>query len=956
MNMRSTGSGEVTSKSKTSKSKSHLLAHVAFAICVFSAGGALAATSGFDIGSVKLTQPTELTPEVRKLLDDADAATKAGNFNLALIQLKNAVRLAPKSGEARGRLGTMILGTGQVVAAERELRQALTDGGPTDLIVPPLVRAMIQRKEMNELLAQFPDPSQGTQDKAAPDIFIARAIALQALARPKEARTAMDRSLALRRDTGGLVNSAGLARQQNDLALARSNTDEALKLSPNDEGALISTVVVARQGGDDKKALANADEFIKRVPKSVTAKILRIELLLDSKQDGLAKQETDALLKQSPNLAYGHYFRGVLMARAKDPKGGWRELQNLSPEFIQSEPQIAIMISSIAVASGNLDTGGAILTKLLSNQPDNRVARLQLASIRLTQNAPQGALDTLAPLKAANDPIVQGILAQAYLRLRRFNEAVAALEIANSSPNSNDLLKRQLALSQMQVGEQAQAIQGLQDLNKRDPGNPNVAGPLIAALVSTSKWNEALTVADGMAKREPKSALPAFYRGQIFIGQGKLAEASTAFGSALALDPKFLPALSYRADVSLARGRPEDAKKDLELILVQDQANTAAYIKLIQIATQNGQDQEVLAGINRAVKAVPKDPAPRLALARYQYTHGKQKDALATVNDLLLVSKSNTEAQVLLGEIQFSNGQAADGIKTFRALAAANASPDTYRLLARALYATKNQSAAEEAAKRAVDLGADSASTQMELINIQIGAGKGDAALTTAQSYARAYPGTEADLLVAETLVQLKRQTEAEALLDKSLAAKPDGRVTMRVAQMALVAGNSKKAVATLSNWVTKHPEDFGMEREYASTLMGTGDVAEARKEYEKLLKLHPEDPIILNNLGYLLQKENPERALSLVSLAQKIAPQSPQISDTLGWIKYQRKDHQGALPLLQRAHVEDANSPAISYHLALVLDATGKRAEAKTLLQTALAKNPKFEGSDDAKQTLAKW
>jgi Flp pilus assembly protein TadD len=168
--------------------------------------------------------------------------------------------------------------------------------------------------------------------------------------------------------------------------------------------------------------------------------------------------------------------------------------------------------------------------------------------------------------------------------------------------------------------------------------------------------------------------------------------------------------------------------------------------------------------------------------------------------------------------------------------------------------------------------------------------------------------------------------------------------------------GNSKKAASTLANWTAKHPNDFAVKREYSCLLMTTGDTTGARREYEALLKQRPEDPVVLNNLGYLVQKENPDRALSMLSLAVKIAPQSPQIADTLGWIKYQRRDHQGALPLLQRAHTADANSAPIAYHLALALDATGKRAEAKTLLQATLARTPKFEGSDEAKQALARW
>jgi Flp pilus assembly protein TadD len=200
------------------------------------------------------------------------------------------------------------------------------------------------------------------------------------------------------------------------------------------------------------------------------------------------------------------------------------------------------------------------------------------------------------------------------------------------------------------------------------------------------------------------------------------------------------------------------------------------------------------------------------------------------------------------------------------------------------------------------------------------------------------------------------RTNEAAALLEKSLSTKPDARVAIRSSQVAKMSGDLRKASAILANWIAKHPNDYDIQRDHAGLVMESGDLVGARKEYEALLKQRPEDPIILNNIGVLLEKDDPKRALSLVSLAVKIAPRSAEFADTLGWMKYQRRDLQGALPQLQRAHDMAVNNAPISYHLALVLDATGRRAEAKTLLQTTLAKNPKFEGAADAKQLLARW
>jgi Flp pilus assembly protein TadD len=233
---------------------------------------------------------------------------------------------------------------------------------------------------------------------------------------------------------------------------------------------------------------------------------------------------------------------------------------------------------------------------------------------------------------------------------------------------------------------------------------------------------------------------------------------------------------------------------------------------------------------------------------------------------------------------------------------------------------------------------------------------KPESALAVARAFVSSTPGPTADLLLADTLVRLKRTNDALTVLEKSLASTPNALVALTLSQVAKATGDPRKAETVLANWLGKNPNDIDLRRGYGSLLLESGDVSGARREFETLLRQRADDPVALNNLGWLLQKDDPERALSLVTRAERIAPRSAEIADTLGWMKYQRKDYQGALPLLQRAHDLDTDNAWIAYHLALVLDATGKRAEAKTLLASALARNPKFDDLENAKRLLASW
>ena len=909
--------------------------------------------------AVRPIEPIPLPPQAGKFLQDADRSLNAGNLDLALIQLKSAVRLAPENGAARAKLGLALLRAGAAVTAARELRQAWRDGAPDEIVVPGILQTLLVRGKPEELLVEFPDPPADTQSKAAADILIARARSLQILGRAGEAKAAMERALKLRRDPQVLVARANLAAEQNDMALARRLADEAVKLAPESDGVLMLTVSLLRREGKPEEALGQTDRFLAGSPQDFMAKALRVEILLELKRDAEAKSDVDEILKESKNFTLGTYYRALLAARAGDAKGAWQVAQNLQPEFVLLQPDIAMTVAQMATASGNLETGAAILAGLVSRHPDLAPARIQLARVQLILGNPDTALKTLSPVRDSGDPEVQALMGQAYLQLHRFSEAIVALEnaTATGTVGGGELLKRQLALSALEYGDTDRAMDELQQLLARDPENWAVAAPLIVSLVTAGRFDDALGAADRMAKQGDKTPLAPFYRGQVLAVQGDLSGASAAFGEALGIDGTFLPALYFRARVSLARGNPETAREDFRKILDQSPGNVSAYLGLAQIALNEDREPEFFDLLAQAAKAAPGDPAPRLALANYQMARGKFDEALSTLNALLRVVPDDPESLALLGRLQFAMGERDRAVDTFRSIAASNTrSPGAYELLAKALNATNDRLAAIDAAKKAAELAPYSARLHAMLAEFQIVAGRPENALATAKDFRSAHPGAVADLLLGDTLIRLKRVDEARSFLAERHAAKPDRLLALRLSQLAMSHGDLKEAIAVLARWLKAYPRDFDVRREYGSLLLQTGDRSGARREFEILLKQRPEDPVVLNNLGRSLQDENIARSLALLSLAARITPRSPTILDTLGWLKHRADDDEGALPLIRRAHDLTANNGEIEYHLALVLDATGKHAEAKAVLQSLLSRNLKFGAAAEARQLLAHW
>ena len=829
------------------------------------------------------------------------------------------------------------------------------DNGPEDVVVPLILRAMLVRGRNQELLAEFRDP--GPQDQSAAEVLRARAVALQTLGRTAEANAAADRALQLRRDAGSLLTRARLAQRQGDFSLAGRFIDETLKLEPENIDVITMKVSVLKDGGQTQEAVSVVDNLVQRYPNSATARMSRIEISLALKQDAKAKEDIDALSKQAPNSPMVTYLQALLTARTGDAKAAWQQMQRLPPEFVQLQPEFATAIAQVGINSGNLESAGAILTTLISRHPDVTQARFQLALLRLRQKSPEAAITAIGPLANSDNAEANSILAQAYLQLRRFDDAIEALEKALASGDGNDLLKRQLAYSQLRAGNSAEAIEELRKIAANDPGNAESAGPLIAVLLREKKFDEALQIAGQMAKAAEKSPMPLFYRGQIFIARGDLAQAATALGQALTIDPKFVPALYYSANVASARGNLDLATKNLREVIALNPKNALSYIRLADIALSRDQEREAVAFLEQAIKAVPDSPAPRLAMINYQVSRRNYQEALATVDALLQVAPNNPEGMAFRGQIQLATGAKTQAVATFRALATANPSSAAAQLLlVGALRANQDTSGAEVALRNAVNLAPASAQIRSAATVFLITQGKPDDALATARDFSTKYPGVEGELLVARTLMLLGRPAEADSLLTKAVASHPSNQLVLSLSQIAMTNGDRQKADKVLSDWLVKNPNDPEVRRHRGTLLLSLGDRAGARRELEAALKLRAEDPVTLNNLGWLLQEEDPNRSLSLVTQAANVAPRSPEIVDTLGWLKFQRRDHAGALPLLQRAHNLDSDNPEIAYHLALALDATGKRAEAKSLLQTTLEKNRTFEGMENAKQLVARW
>lgn len=115
-------------------------------------------------------------------------------------------------------------------------------------------------------------------------------------------------------------------------------------------------------------------------------------------------------------------------------------------------------------------------------------------------------------------------------------------------------------------------------------------------------------------------------------------------------------------------------------------------------------------------------------------------------------------------------------------------------------------------------------------------------------------------------------------------------------------------------------------------------DLAEA--DFRKALELRPDQPQVLNYLGYsfLEMKTNYDEALSMIERAVELRPDSGYILDSLGWGLYRMGRYEEAVGHMEKAVEKMPVDPIINDHLGDVYWSVGRYREAEFQWHRALS------------------
>lgn len=514
---------------------------------------------------------------------------------------------------------------------------------------------------------------------------------------------------------------------------------------------------------------------------------------------------------------------------------------------LTAEALYLLLLAEIAGARGEIDVSAEAYTQLARRTQDPRIAR------RATEIA----------LFARNTPL-------AIEAARIWSEAEPQSEDARrilagvlASGGGERLDEVQIELARILANDSEQLEQNLLGLNR--------------ALARLQNKETVRAIVNRLTEPYLKEPAAHFARAQASVGVDDNRGALASISKALELRPYWEPATIFKAQILIQLGSPAEANKVLADLVEHEPDNANARLAYARSLVSAQNLPEARRQFQALLDANPGDRDMLFAVALVSF----QLDDLETAADLF-------EQTLVAGHPE------ADGIR-------------------------------------------------LNLGNIAERRKDDETALRWYRAVGPGRQHLDAQLRIAFILARSGQVEEARAQL-QSVEADETGRKRALIAEAALLrdAERHEEALEVLETALKSRPDDPDLLYESAMVAERLDRVDLMEDHLRKLIELQPDHAHAYNALGYSLADRGLRlnEAQTLIEKALELEPDDPFILDSMGWVRFRLDDLQGALAHLERAYGLRAD-PEIAAHLGEVLWALGRKDEARQMWNTALSEHP---------------
>lgn len=898
----------------------------------------------FALFTLLFTSCNYINGDEEKLLDKAEKALLNGEISSANIFAKKALLKNINNGHARFIMAEAANLRGKTNDAEIDYRRAYEAGYDIKKVLPPFIENLIAQQNHNDipaLIQNLPDDMQAQK-------FYWQGLFYLGDNYLDKAENAFNESLNISNNKLAIAffGLALVAINRNDFNKALNFIDKSLTHDEQYLDALLLKAEIYTKQNKDTLALPILLSILNRnintIPakKHFIAKSTLIQIYWRRKEIALTEKHVHELLKRYKDNPIANYYGAMISFQRKKYSLANNFLQGvlrISPEHTAS---LGLM-GSVKYQQGFYEQADFYLSSALVNEPNNPELSKLLAATRLKQNQTSSAISLLDSTSTReSDPLILWLSGKAEIQAGNTDSGLVLLKKAiKLSPTDSESMQLDIAQTYLSMGKLDQAILELDNLSNTETIDKQKELFYIYDHIQKGDFNKALRETKILISKKPDELHLYIALGNIFIAMQQDTQAIDAFKKAAAGE-NVIKANLLLAKIYIKNQDYVSARKAFKTILDIEKNHFEALAGLVRLAILE-QDKE---GYEFTIKNLqaqhPQNPNTFLIEARKQLSDKDFSNAEHTLKKVIQLDNENVTGILMLTSCFVQNNKLNAAIFFLEdklTLPELKSIPHLFYKLAILYESNNNTDKAIKATKKAFKLRPESTDYLFTYTKLLKRVGKQELALSTLEDFITKHPkSSRAHILLGDFLYSQK-------LFDKALNVYQDAKLIESSEELAIKLLrvqrqlNKPSANIALEDWLQANPDSQPARAELAGYQLSQGNFKAAIREYEILTKQQPENPVLFNNLAWAYQQVNNRLAIKTAEYAYKLAPNSPEIADTYGWILVNMGKLADGLSILDKAYSSKPSSVDIQYHLAYALVKSKQHNRAQKLLNAML-------------------
>ena len=492
----------------------------------------------------------------------------------------------------------------------------------------------------------------------------------------------------------------------------------------------------------------------------------------------------------------------------------------------------------------------------------------------------------------------------------------------------------------------------------RDPFDPQVVEASFMAEAAEGNFERATALAERLISGQSGHRLAYMWLATTAMKQRQFSVANDHLVKSAGGGPiGDLTAILARAWVRLGEGNSAGAIELLRTFKIAEAAQNYVRYHRALVSDLSGRRSDAAREFESVFKQDPRTPRLALAYAQHAASGGDLKLARSILKDHL--DKVGGEAQPMIRALQTQ--LAGSDVVKLLIESPEQGYAEVFYGLGEALASEGGVSLASIYLQMALMLRPDSSFALAALANVHELTRRFDDAIKTYDRIPKDTPMQQAiEIRKGVNLNLLEKVDEAKVSLEKLAAQTPDDvRPLVTLGDIMRAHKRFPEAVEYYNRVIamTPKPESKHWAYWYArgTSYERLKNWPAAEADLQRALQLAPDQPLILNYLGYswIDQGRNLKQGMAMIERAVAAKPDDGYIVDSLGWAHYRLGNFRDAARHLERAVELRPEDPVLNDHLGDAYWRVGREREARFQWDQALSLKPEPEDAEKIKGKL---